>query len=88
VYRQFANTPPVTFESLGDWDWTAKLASVPAPVLIIHGEEDAIPMTMVREWTTAFPHARMIEVPNAAHFPHAEQPAIVFDAIENFLNGL
>ena len=79
-------TNAITFGSLGDWDWTAKLARVKAPVLIIHGQEDAIPMAMVREWTKALPNAKLIEVPNAAHFPHAEQPAIVFDAIDKFLN--
>ena len=79
-------TNPITFGSLGDWDWTAKLARVKVPVLIIHGQEDAIPISMVREWTKALPNAKLIEVPNAAHFPHAEQPAIVFDAIDKFLN--
>lgn len=79
-------TNPITFGSLGDWDWTAKLARVNAPVLIIHGQEDAIPMAMVREWTKALPNASLIEVPNAAHFPHAEQPELVFAAVEKFLN--
>ena len=79
-------TNAVTFGSLGDWDWTAKLARVKAPVLIIHGQEDAIPIAMVRQWTKALPNARLIEVPNAAHFPHAEQPGVVFDAIEKFLH--
>src|SRR6266852_3446464 len=78
-------TNPKTFDSLGDWNWTKDLARVKAPVLIIHGEEDAIPMAMVAEWATALPNARLLRVPNAAHFPHAEQPAIVFDAIEKFL---
>lgn len=79
-------TNPATFGSLGDWDWTPKLSRVKAPVLIIHGEEDAIPIGAVREWTKALPNARLIEVKNAAHFPHAERPAIVFPAIEKFLN--
>ncbi|HUJ12333.1 MAG TPA: alpha/beta fold hydrolase [Thermoanaerobaculia bacterium] len=78
-------TNPTTFRSLGDWDWTADLKKVSAPVLIIHGEEDAIPMSMVSEWTTALPHARLVKVPNAAHFPYAEQPQIVFPLIEEFL---
>ncbi|HSP14064.1 MAG TPA: alpha/beta fold hydrolase [Thermoanaerobaculia bacterium] len=78
-------TNPATFSSLGNWDWTASLKHVTAPTLIIHGEEDAIPMTMVAEWATALPHARLLRVPNAAHFPHAERPAIVFPAIEEFL---
>jgi len=80
-------TNPATFGSLGDWDWTAELARVKAPVLVIHGDEDAIPMAMVSKWVTALPNARILRLPHTGHFPHAEQPAIVFPAIEVFLAG-
>ena len=80
-------TNPATFGSLGDWNWTADLAKVTAPVLIIHGEEDAIPMAMVNAWATALPHARILRLPKTAHFPHAERPEKVFPAIEEFLRG-
>jgi proline iminopeptidase len=80
-------TNPTTFGSLGDWDWTAELARVAARVLIIHGDEDAIPMSMVNVWTTALPNARILRLAHTAHFPHAERPAVVFPAIETFLGG-
>lgn len=80
-------TNPATFGSLGDWNWTADLARVKAPTLIIHGEEDAIPMAMVSEWVTALPNARILRLAHTAHFPHAEQPKVVFPAIETFLGG-
>lgn len=79
-------TLPATFASLGEWDWTAELAVVRAPTLIIHGEEDAIPMAMVAEWATAMPAARLIRLPETAHFPHAERPRRVFAEIEKFLS--
>jgi pimeloyl-ACP methyl ester carboxylesterase len=44
-------------------------------------------MAMVSEWVTALPDARIIRLPHTAHFPHAEQPKIVFPAIETFLAG-
>jgi proline iminopeptidase len=78
-------TLPATFASLGDWNWTADLKNVKVPTLIIHGEEDAIPMAMVEEWATAMPNARLIRMPKTAHFPHAERPKDVFRAIEAFL---
>jgi proline iminopeptidase len=81
----FTKTNPATFGSLGDWDWTADLKRVTAPVLIIHGEEDAIPMAMVSEWATALPHATLLRVPGAAHFAYDERPEIVFPAMEKFL---
>lgn len=80
-------TNPTTFGSLGDWNWTSDLARVNAPVLIIHGEENSIPMAMVSNWVTALPNARILRLPHTGHFPHAEQPNIVFPAIETFLNG-
>jgi proline iminopeptidase len=80
-------TNAATFASMGDWDWTADLARVKAPTLIIHGEEDAIPMAMVEEWATALPNARLMRLPETGHFPHAERPDVVFPAIEKFLRG-
>lgn len=77
-------TNAVTFQSLGDWDWTRDLARVRVPVLILHGEEDAIPLAMVREWT-AMPRARLFPLKKTGHFPHAERPEIVFAEIEKFL---
>jgi hypothetical protein len=36
---------------------------------------------------TALPNARILRLPHTGHFPHAEQPKIVFLAIETFLGG-
>jgi proline iminopeptidase len=80
-------TNEVTSESMGDWNWIADLAGVRAPVLVIHGEEDAIPIEMVSEWTTALPDARLLRLRETGHFPHAERPSIVIPAIERFLEG-
>jgi proline iminopeptidase len=71
--------------SYGDWDLRAALASVPAPTLVVHGEEEAIPMDLVMEWTTALSHARLLRVPRAAHFTYAERPELVWPAVEAFL---
>jgi proline iminopeptidase len=82
-----SRTLPATFASLGDWNWSGDLINVKAQTLVIHGEEDAIPMSMVSEWATALPNARLFRLPKTAHFPHAERPHIVFPAIETFLQG-
>lgn len=80
-------TNSATFGSMGDWNWTADLSRVGVPTLVIHGDEDAIPMRMVSEWVTALPNARILRLRETGHFPHAERPAIVFPAIETFLRG-
>jgi proline iminopeptidase len=78
-------TSPAVFASIGDWDFRSKLATVEAPVLVIHGEQEPIPMDLVEEWILALPNARLMRVPNAAHFPYVERAEIVFPAIELFL---
>ncbi len=77
--------------SIGDWDFRGELGAVEgaveAPVLVIHGEAESIPMDLVEEWIAALPNARLMRVPNAAHFPYVERAEIVFPAIERFLKG-
>lgn len=70
------------------WDLRAALAEVRAPTLVVHGEDDAIPMDLVQEWTTALPHARLLRVAHASHFTYAERPKLVWPAVERFLRGV
>lgn len=78
-------TSPITIRSLRNWDIRSSLAKVQAPTLIIHGEEEAIPLDLVREWERSLPQAELMTVPEAAHFPHVERPELVFGALERFL---
>ncbi|MCB0560513.1 MAG: alpha/beta hydrolase [Lewinellaceae bacterium] len=78
-------TNSVTINSMGNWDYHGDLPLVTAPTLILHGEEEAIPMDMVEEWVKAMPHAQLIKVPRAAHFTYVERPDVTWPAIEAFL---
>jgi proline iminopeptidase len=78
---------PHTTASLGAWDFRPDLARVAAPTLILHGEADAIPIDLVAEWSSALPHARLVKVPGASHFPYVERPDLVWPAIEDFLRA-
>jgi proline iminopeptidase len=73
--------------SWGDWDLRDRLKTLIAPLLVVHGEEDAIPMDLVAEWATAAPHAALLKIPRAAHFPYAERPDVVWPAVERFFAG-
>ncbi len=73
--------------SYGAWDLRARLRSLPVPTLVVHGEQDAIPMDMVEAWATSLPDARLFRVPNAAHFSYAERPDLVWPEVEAFLSG-
>jgi proline iminopeptidase len=80
-------TNRVVMTSYGDWDIRGALRAVQAPTLIVHGEDESIPMDLVEEWVGALPHARLMRVPRAAHFTYAERPELVWPAVESFLAG-
>jgi len=64
------------------------LSRITAPVLIIHGRKDrSAPYGGGRDWAANLPNARILTIDNAAHVPWIEQPAIVYGAIETFLDG-
>lgn len=83
-YRPTTNR--VVAQSFGDWDLRDRLRHLDVPTLVIHGEQDAIPMDLVELWVSALPHAELMRVPRAAHFPYAERPDIVWPAVEAFLS--
>ncbi|MEO7086680.1 MAG: alpha/beta hydrolase [Gemmatimonadaceae bacterium] len=77
----------IIMNSYGDWDLRPQLKTLHIPTLIVHGEEDSIPMDMVEQWATSIPGARLFRVPRAAHFAYAERPDIVWPEVEAFLSG-
>ena len=80
-----STTNRVVMGSYGDWDIRGALGKVSAPTLIVHGEEESIPMDLVEEWVTSLPNARLVKVPRAAHFTYLERPEVVWPVVEDFL---
>jgi len=78
-------TNRVVMASYGDWDLREELTKLNVPTLVVHGEDEAIPMDLVEEWVAAIPRAELLRVPRAAHFTYAERPEIVWPAVERFL---
>lgn len=81
----FTITNRVVMASYGDWDLRARLRHLDVPTLVVHGEQESIPMDLVQEWMTSLPHARLVRVPKAAHFTYAERPELVWPEVERFL---
>jgi proline iminopeptidase len=77
----------VIMGSYGDWDLRPALKSLNVPLLVVHGEQESIPMDLVEEWISSMPAGRatLLKVPKAAHFTYAEQPEFVWPAVERFL---
>lgn len=69
------------------YDWRASHARVMSPVLLIHGEQDAVPVAEADANAQVLPHAQVLRVPDAGHMPFFEWPALVFDAALGFLDA-
>lgn len=78
-------TNRVVMGYFGNWDLRDQLGRLSTPVLILHGEQEAIPMDLIREWVAAMPGAKLVTVPRAAHFPYVEQSDAVWPVVEGFL---
>ena len=79
----------VIMNSYGNWDLRPQLETLNVPLLVVHGEDESIPMDLVEEWVTSMPPGRatLLKVPRAAHFTYAERPEFVWPAVEKFLAG-
>jgi proline iminopeptidase len=84
-YQQVVNS--YINDSLGDWNLLPSLSVVKAPVLVIHGTADPIPIESSEAWAQALPNARLLLIEKAGHLPHVEQPEVFFTAVETFLKG-
>lgn len=73
------------WESLGDYDLRAGLASVKCPSLVVHGSEDPIPAESSREIAAAL-GARFVLLEGSGHVPYVERPERLFPALVNFLD--
>ena len=70
-------------------DYTAQLASLPCPTLIIHGDRDAgVPIARARAAAALIPHAELKVVAGAGHWVQRDQPDVVIAAMLDFLRRL
>jgi haloalkane dehalogenase len=66
------------------WQRRDRLARLPA--LILWGMRDrAFSPALLARWRTALPHAQVVELGEAGHWPHEEAPAEVLDRLRAFL---
>jgi len=68
--------------------WWASLASLPMPVLLVAGEQDAKFMEIAERMVSAIPHAEFVPVPNAGHTVHVEQAELFDTIVKEFLSGI
>lgn len=67
------------------YDWSQTVHTISVPTLIVHGEEDALPLAVSRENSYIIPNARNEAIPAAGHMPFWEAPQRFFALIDSFL---
>jgi proline iminopeptidase len=94
--QMFSFTPPYSRSGTGasvaarlrrdGFDWRARYAAVRAPVLLLHGEQDALPIEESERTAALVPGARVVRIPEAGHMPFFEHPEPSFSAALAFLH--
>lgn len=69
------------------YDWRDSWRAVQAGVLLIHGEEDAIPIDEAYATAAQIPGARVVPIAAAGHMPFFEDPEPAFAAALGFLDA-
>ena len=75
------------WRSIGEFDYRPAVGVVKAPVLVIHGVADSIPLQGSEDWAKSYPNARLLLIEGTGHLAHLEQPDAFFTAVDQFLAG-
>jgi proline iminopeptidase len=75
-----------TWESLRGYDFRNELKRLHMPVLIIHGEQDIIPLKYAEEIHRLIPQSKLV-VTRKGHQPYIEDPEKYFQSIREFLRS-
>jgi proline iminopeptidase len=88
-------TPPAASSETGaavlaglrrrEYDWRPRLRALSTETLVLHGENDPLPLTISRDTSYILPNARLVVVPSSGHMPFWEAPERFFPLLESFL---
>lgn len=77
--QQAAESMPAT------WDHTAALAKLSIPILVLHGDDDFLPIELHRRWVKRVPNARLEAVANAGHLIWIDEPKALSGTLARYL---
>ncbi len=87
-------TPPEALSETGasvlsklrrGYDWRDTVHNVSVPTLVIHSDDDALPLAVSVDNSYIIANARREVVPSSGHMPFWEAPQLLFALIEDFL---
>ncbi|MGA2454936.1 MAG: alpha/beta hydrolase [Solirubrobacteraceae bacterium] len=82
ILRLYRSSPPDVLAAAG-----ARLGALEMPALVVWGERDPyIPARFGREYAQALPHAELLELPDAGHWPWLDRPDVI-DRVVEFLSA-
>ena len=76
-----------SLSAIKNFNFDSYFANIQPPTLIIHGEAQETPISLVESMQTQIPDAKLIIIENAAHVTPIETPNQIWDAIEEFLDS-
>jgi proline iminopeptidase len=85
-FRVTGRVQTQVWESLGDFDLTAALATVDVPSLVVHGRQDPIPLASSEAAAVAL-RAPLLVLDECGHVPYVESREALFGALRTFLHG-
>ena len=84
-FRVTGRTQKAVWESLGDnYDLRPALGELSVPALVLHGDDDPIPLDSARR-TAAALKAEFVVAPDSGHVPYVEALPLFTETLHNFL---
>lgn len=83
-FRITGRTQQEVWESLGDFDLRQSLAGLAVPAVILHGEDDPIPVATAEELARII-RAPLHRLPACGHVPYVESPEAFTAVLDDFL---
>lgn len=83
-FRVTARTQQEVWHSLGDYDLRPSLRTVRCPTIVLHGDDDPIPLATARATAEAL-EAPLHVLDDCGHVPHVEAPDEFTDLLTRFL---
>jgi pimeloyl-ACP methyl ester carboxylesterase len=82
ILRLYRSSPPDVLAAAG-----ARLGELQMPALVLWGLRDPyFPVRFAREWAQALPHAELVELADAGHWPWLDRPDAI-DRVVEFLGA-
>ncbi|MDQ6886690.1 MAG: alpha/beta fold hydrolase [Gemmatimonadota bacterium] len=86
-FRVMGRVQQSVWESLGEFDLLPDLGEIRVPTLILHGQQDPIPLAASEETARRIPNARLVVLEGSGHVPYVEAEVALFRTIRRFLDA-